>query len=264
MKSKLLLSLWLLGAVLYTGSTLFLASAVLGGIGGGDKSKPTNVAAAADAQCQKASVPSGEAGGAKAAAALPQKPAPADKPQETASLANRSAPPPSVTGASGEPSEQAPSADGSQDQEASARDRGQDQANADQDWAGVDRSQAGADQGQPGPDQDPAQGEWAGVVAGTADMRSDPSVQSPMIYALPAGWQVRVISRRPGWVQVQDPNSGAAGWVEATALAPSAGPEARPGYDAAGPGYRDPDPSWRWEQRRSQFGEFVRRALGGF
>ena len=48
-------------------------------------------------------------------------------------------------------------------------------------------------------------------------------MQAQLIYALPAGWQVRVISRQPGWVQVQDANSGAAGWVEATALAPSGG-----------------------------------------
>ena len=41
MKNKLLLSLWLLGAVLYTGSTVFLANAVLGGVGGhADKAKP--------------------------------------------------------------------------------------------------------------------------------------------------------------------------------------------------------------------------------
>ena len=55
MKNKLLLSLWLLGAVLYTGSTVFLANALLGGVGGhADKAKPTTFAAA-DAQCQKAS-----------------------------------------------------------------------------------------------------------------------------------------------------------------------------------------------------------------
>ena len=40
------------------------------------------------------------------------------------------------------------------------------------------------------------------------------------------GWQVRVIARKPGWVQVQDADSGAAGWVEsATALAPVSGPK---------------------------------------
>ena len=59
--------------------------------------------------------------------------------------------------------------------------------------------------------------QWAHVVAGTADMRSEPSMQAPLVYALPSGWQVRVISRQPGWVQVQDANSGAAGWVESSA-----------------------------------------------
>ncbi len=94
------------------------------------------------------------------------------------------------------------------------------------------------DQGQEPPlpgagEEGPEQEEWALVVAGTADMRSEPDLRSPMIYALPSGWHVRVISRQPGWVQVQDANSGAAGWVESSALAPSDGPGARPGYGSA-------------------------------
>ena len=97
---------------------------------------------------------------------------------------------------------------------------------------------AALDQGQEPPlpgagEEGPEQEEWALVVAGTADMRSEPDLRSPMIYALPSGWHVRVISRQPGWVQVQDANSGAAGWVESSALAPSDGPGARPGYGQA-------------------------------
>jgi hypothetical protein len=58
MKSKLLLTLWLVGAVLYAGSTVFLAHAVLGGLGGShapDKLKADAVAAADAHSASKAS-----------------------------------------------------------------------------------------------------------------------------------------------------------------------------------------------------------------
>ena len=77
MKSKLLLTLWLVGAVLYAGSTVFLAHAVLGGLGGShapDKLKADAVAAA-DAQCKTASVASHGAEPDKTAAVEPEKPA---------------------------------------------------------------------------------------------------------------------------------------------------------------------------------------------
>jgi len=264
MKSRLLLSLWLLGAVLYTGSTMFLAHAVLGRVGGlgGDRSKSATVALAADAQCQKAGAP--EAAPAKTAVvepqkavAEPQKAAPAqnsEKPGTPEALNRSSVPSPSGTDAGQEP-EQASSPDPWQQRETAS--------------PNVDQDQAGAQ-----PDQ-PEQDEWAHVVAGTADMRSEPSREAPLIYALPAGWQVRVISRQPGWVQIQDSNSGAAGWVESTALAP-VGPGEQPGYDpygtSDGPPHRyadegyPEDQSWRWRrpQGLGQFGDFVRRALGGW
>jgi hypothetical protein len=111
-------------------------------------------------------------------------------------------------------------------------------------------------------------------------MRSEPSMQAPLVYALPAGWQVRVIARQPGWVQVQDANSGAAGWVESSALAPVTGPKGPQGdprygsYDRRyGPDnryadeaypYGAPPPPWRARRPGSEFGDFFRRALGGF
>ena len=121
------------------------------------------------------------------------------------------------------------------------------------------------------------QDEWAHVVAGTADMRSEPSMQSPLIYALPSGWQVRVISRQPGWVQVQDANSGAAGWVEVLGDRRRLGRAdrdrgGRPGYGAyqrpydpryaeEGYPYGQPPP---WRRPPGPFGDFLRRALGGW
>ena len=75
MKSKLLLTLWLIGGVLYAGSTAFLAHAVLGGAGG--SSKQTTLAVAAETQCAKDDVAAKDADAAtKTAAVAPAKPAP--------------------------------------------------------------------------------------------------------------------------------------------------------------------------------------------
>jgi hypothetical protein len=285
MKSKLLLTLWLVGAVLYAGSTVFLAHAVLGGLGRNhapDKLKADAVAAA-DGQCQKASVASHGAEPDKTAAAepkkpastLPAKPAPAQNSSKsgTPEAAKRDGFEPRLAavpdgGSSEKNAADLNASEPSDDQEAAAPD-GMPSHEA---WQGQEPPLPGA--GQEGPEVD----EWASVVAGTANMRADPSLQSPMIYALPAGWQVRVISRQPGWVQVQDANSGADGWVEATALAPSAGPGGpggRPGYDPYGQrydpyryaddryAYGEPPPPWR-RSPGGQFADFLRRALGGF
>ena len=64
MRSKLVLTLWLAGAVLYAGSTAFLAHAVLGGGNvstPAEKAKAAKVAAANDAQCEKDSLASKDA-----------------------------------------------------------------------------------------------------------------------------------------------------------------------------------------------------------
>jgi hypothetical protein len=280
MKSRLLLTLWLAGAVLYAASTIFLAHAVLGGGSTvpGEKSKPGVVTAAANAQCKKDSVASGEASPTKNAAPEPQKTA-AIEPQKSAPalVASKPSAPETAkrdsaelhptTGAGLRSADNDSLSDDSQDPNASSPD-------------GAPPPDGFQQQEATGPSagEEPAeQEEWARVVAGTADMRSEPSMKAQLIYALPAGWQVRVISRQPGWAQVQDANSGAAGWVEATALAPSGGPGdpgGRPGYDANGRPYGDPynryadegypyDPPWQ-ARPRAEFGDFLRRALGGW
>lgn len=274
MKNKLLLSLWLLGAVLYTGSSVFLANTLLGGVGGhADKAKPT-ILAAADAQCQKASSSDDGDKSAKTASVQPQKPEPAEKPAEAAAAPASHSTPPAPTGAAQEPSRQVPSSEDTQDADASASDGAPPPHGGPQEEASVPDGADGAS-----PDQ-PERDEWARVVASTADMRSDPSRDAALIYALPSGWQVRVISRSNGWVQIQDANSGAAGWVEASALAPLApGEQQGQGYGGTpppyGPGYGPPpryagdgyppDPTWppRYE-RRGPFADFLRRALGGY
>lgn len=278
MKNKLLLTLWLVGGLLYTGSTIFLAQAVLGGAGGAtdDKSKATTLAAA-DTQCPKEDVAAGEAvptkpDATKTAAIEPKKTvaAPAAQKQPAQGAATREVTPP--TGDADEREAQSGPWPGA-DQDQAYRDQdpsfGNDAASLD-DWQGREAPL-------PGAGEDAAEvEEWASVVAGTADMRAEPDLRSPMVYALLAGWQVRVISRQPGWVQVQDAHSGAAGWVESSALAPSGGPGPQPGYGGYDPRYGNPDryanegypEEQPWQRQRrprtGQFGDFFRRALGGF
>jgi len=279
MRNRLILTLWLIGAVLYAGSTAFLAHAVLGGGSSApDKAKASTVAAVSDAKCQKDSVASADSKPAKPAADTqktaaiePKKPAaaPSTTKPSAPETANRDSaalsPAPNSEQRSAEtdqPSDEqlepdtsspdgAPTPDGLQQQEALGPDAGAGEAEQD---------------------------EWAHVIAGTADMRSEPSMQAPLIYALPSGWQVRVISRQPGWVQVQDANSGAAGWVESSAIAEGGdpnGPGGRPGYgDGQRPydpynryadeGYRYGQPPPPWRRPNGPVGDFLRRALGGW
>jgi hypothetical protein len=296
MRSKLVLTLWLVGAVLYAGSTAFLAHAVLGGGSVStlaDKTKGTKVAATTDAQCEKDSLASKDgkpddtkptkdkaAEPQKTAAIEPKKPAQAAAKPASPETAARDAAPGANAGA------QQPVEEDAGDQQDQAV-LGPDGAPIPDGWQdlgpagpGTGEDQDAMAPGGPGAGEGPAEAdEWASVVAGTADMRSEPSMQSPLVYALPAGWQVRVISRQPGWVQVQDANSGAAGWVESSALAPLAtpkGPQGDPrygGYDRRRYGpydryadeaypYGAPPPPWR--RPRGEFGDFFRRALGGF
>jgi hypothetical protein len=315
MRSKLVLTLWLLGAVLYAGSTVFLAHAVLG-IGANvspvDKGK-TTLAASSAAQCEKDTLAAadtkdadkaGDVTPAKEASAEPDKTAAAD-PQKTAAIepktptpapsavkpaapqASRPQPSTPSAGAEPEPGDRQLAEQDSPPGDPQHQVLGPDGAPVPDGWQNQDAMGRGAPggpgaaEGAPGEEE-----EWARVVAGTADMRSEPSMQAPLVYALPAGWQVRVVARQPGWVQVQDANSGAAGWVESSALAPTSGPTGPQGaprygnngyapspgpygpygrYAEEGPyGAPPPPPAWRGRRYGSEFGDFFRRALGGF
>ena len=139
MQNRLILTLWLVGAVLYAGSTVFLAHAVLGGGSSApDKAKTATVAAASDAKCQKDSVASADTKPAKpaaepqkTAAIEPKKPASGPSPAkpaapETAALN----PAPNSEQRSAEtddPSEDQPEPDGVQQQDALGPDAGEGQ-----------------------------------------------------------------------------------------------------------------------------------------
>ncbi len=254
MKSNLLLTLWLIGGLLYAGSTLFLANALFGGIGvSSDSSKVAT--AAPDDQCKKENVASGTDPATTAAVQIKEE-AKAAAGNQQQSRASSPVAAPKV-----DPSAQA----GSTSQDSAAPSDEAALGPEDGELPPWHSEGVGPQDGEEGTAQEVGEGEWAHVVAGTADMRSEPSLSSQMIYALPSGWQVRVISKVPGWVQVQDANSGASGWVDATAVAPLQ-PDERNRYGGYPAEQGDPfgEPVERPRPRGGgQFGDFLRRAFGG-
>jgi Bacterial SH3 domain len=71
--------------------------------------------------------------------------------------------------------------------------------------------------------QQQSQSGWVKVLGSPAGMRSSPSQSAPILFAFPEGRELRVVSRRPGWVQVKDPASKQSGWVPQTSLIDSNG-----------------------------------------
>ena len=260
MKSKLLLSLWLIGGVLYAGSTVFLANTLLGSGNKSDGSEAEAVAAALADKCETENVASAEADPPTTAAVQPKAATNAEALGEERSVDATLEPAEVEAGEGG--LEQQPGAHAStspQEDPASAGEEG----TGDLPWG---EQGAESQEGEDGATEGVGEGEWAHVVAGTANMRSEPSLASQMVYALPAGWQVKVVSKAPGWVQVQDANSGASGWVEATAIAPLAAQERRAGYGGypGEEGYPYGEPQRQKPRGGGQFGDFLRRAFGGF
>jgi hypothetical protein len=57
------------------------------------------------------------------------------------------------------------------------------------------------------------------VISKPTEVRSGPSEDAPMLYAFPAGRELRVVSINDGFAQIEDVRSGADGWVARSALA---------------------------------------------
>ncbi len=249
MKSKLLLTLWLIGGVLYAGSTLFLANSILG-VSGKSSDGMTLASAPAD-QCETEKMATG-ADPSTTAAVAPK------APEEAAPSTGQQAEPSEFEASSAPEGEQGP------DQAAHTTTTGPEgPAMGPEDEAGaLPWSEDGAEgqTGEEGVSQEVGEGEWGRVVAGAADMRAEPTLTSAIVYALPSGWQVQVTAKAPGWVQVRDANSGAAGWVEATAIAPLSPEERSAQYGQQAEDY--PPMEERPRRREGQFGDFLRRAFG--
>jgi hypothetical protein len=224
-----------------------------------NQAKATTVATAPEAQCPpRAATTSAEA--SKSADAQ------ASQPAEDQAKAP-SDPAPAITGAPKEPvkTAAAPSAGGEGTGQAADGDAAPPLPAAEANAEGPD---AGPDGQAMGPDANPGQGgaEWARVVASAAEVHTQPFAESPPIYSLPAGRQVRVLSHDHEWAQVQDVASGGTGWVDARALAPMGAP-GRDGYDNGDDAYAEGGyDDWRWRRRHREgvIGEFVRRALSGW
>ncbi len=264
MQNKLLLSLWLVGAVLYAGGTIFFANAILGA---GSRSAEiaadkvtTTPAPMQVAQCEPGSAAAAEAAKPaenEATAAVPPAPAHGTQPEQPVKTAALPAPAGDATeeAADGDSAPQPPTTD------AGPQPAEDGQAPDQQPWEART----------PGPNADQGQAEWAQIVASAADVHAQPSADAPSIYALPAGRQVRVLTRANGWAQVQDVASGGTGWVDARALAPIGAPgsQGRGGYGTSDEdAYADDgngQDDWRWRRRHrgGNFADFVRRALGG-
>jgi hypothetical protein len=57
-------------------------------------------------------------------------------------------------------------------------------------------------------------------LTSAASVRDAPSASADIIGTVYAGAEVRVASRNSGWVQIVDPSSGRAGWIDSTVLSP--------------------------------------------
>ncbi len=262
MQNKMLLSLWLVGGVLYLAGTIFFANAILGAGSrstdlAADKGLTTRVAAAPEGQCALGSTVTGAEGSKLRQDQEKIASAQADsKPRQPVKTAALPAP-------AGDEADQAPDGDSAPPRQADSGPQPYDDV----------APPGSGEQGQaskPDANQDQGQAEWAEIVTAAADVHSQPSAQAPSIYALPAGRQVRVLTRDHGWTQVQDAASGGTGWVDARALAPIGAPGERRDYgnsdEDANADDWDGQDDWRWQQRHRHaggFGDFVRRALGG-
>jgi SH3-like domain-containing protein len=82
------------------------------------------------------------------------------------------------------------------------------------------------------PPQNPDQGEWAKVSATGANVRSGPSSSASRLATLSPGQALRVVSRKDGWVEVASPNGSETGWIyerllERTSVPDRQGPAAQ-------------------------------------
>jgi hypothetical protein len=57
-------------------------------------------------------------------------------------------------------------------------------------------------------------------LTSAVSIRNGPSASADIIGTAYAGAEVRVASRNSGWVQIVDPSSGRAGWIDSTVLSP--------------------------------------------
>jgi uncharacterized protein YgiM (DUF1202 family) len=72
---------------------------------------------------------------------------------------------------------------------------------------------------QPSAAEQQGQGELAQVTSPSATVRGGPSDDSGMLFGLPQGRELRVLSRHSGWVLIEDRGSKQVGWIAEGSLA---------------------------------------------
>jgi uncharacterized protein YraI len=145
-----------------------------------------------------------------------------------------------------------------------------------------------------------SQGELVKVSTSTGTMRSGPSEDAPVLFSFPNGRVFRLVSRKPGWVEVMDMSSKQTGWIAESSIEPvssSAGqqaagtlppqqPQGAPRHEGAESEAAAPEGVWRsqdeyvgpppgmiegdqppshWgaHRRHGRLAAILRRALGG-
>jgi len=72
-------------------------------------------------------------------------------------------------------------------------------------------------------EKDRRTGEWMQVVSGV-NMRAGPSTANPVITVQRRGTALEVLARDGAWIEVRNPDTGETGWVYASYLGPAEGP----------------------------------------
>jgi hypothetical protein len=81
------------------------------------------------------------------------------------------------------------------------------------------------------------------VTTRLSSIHGSPSASAPVLYAFPAGRQLRVVSREAGFARIEDVQSGATGWVDERLLAPSSTAAVKPAAPGTPSVSTEPEPA---------------------
>jgi uncharacterized protein YraI len=251
--NRLLLSLWLLGAVLYGANTLIYANVIFGWPttkqkidAGNARTGTVKPEAASEVQSQQSANTPDEkdpaeidanGGPAVRLGSNPQpEAAPAAQPSDTQVVdagGNASAPvPPTPPVPQGQLSSDAPAQQEVQSTPPAQPGPGEGVAPVPQSQP----EQAAQNVPEAQPQQQQGDSKWVKVARTGANVRSAPSTSASQLTTLPSGMELRVISREAGWVQVANSDGSQTGWVYERLVEPSVAPSEQDAAAAQGQG----------------------------
>ena len=112
--------------------------------------------------------------------------------------------------------------------------------------------------------------ELATIGNSTAVIRAAPSASAAQLFSFPFGRRVRVGERENGFAKIEDLGSGEVGWVEETALGPAELNTQRSGRESYAdakieqPAMSKPRAKGRWARQRGRKGGLLGRLFGRF